>query len=239
MNGKREFIVRSERSALESGSDQTGAKANVSSELFQTLIPAWCVYFIAVISPGPATLAISGTAMTHGRSAGTALATGVLTGSMIWALLAGLGVSALLSQFAYALVTLKFLGGLYLLWLGWKSFCSASRKDAGIAAPADQPAASRKAFYLKGLGIHLTNPKAIFVWLSLVSLGLPAHAPAETVRIFIAGAAVIGFLTFNAIAILFSTSAMMRGYKRSRRAIETVLGAFFTLAGLRLLTTRF
>jgi len=35
--------------------------------LFASLVLAWSAYFIAVVSPGPATLAISGTAMGHGR----------------------------------------------------------------------------------------------------------------------------------------------------------------------------
>ena len=36
-------------------------------QLLGSLALAWIAYFIAVVSPGPATLAIAGTAMGHGR----------------------------------------------------------------------------------------------------------------------------------------------------------------------------
>lgn len=202
------------------------------------LAVAWSIYFLAVISPGPATLAIAGTAMANGRSRGVALATGVITGSFIWATLAALGLSALLAQFAYALTGLKIAGGCYLLWLGWKNLRSAARANYGAVATADREVLSLKACYLRGLGIHLTNPKAIFVWISLVSLGLPAHAPAEVVYIFIGGAMVIGFTSFNMLAVLFSTEPMVRGYAKARRVIEGAMGLFFGLAGLKLLTSR-
>ncbi|MGR6467563.1 LysE family translocator [Rhizobium sp. PAMB 3182] len=207
-----------------------------------TILPhlavAWSVYFLAVISPGPATLAIAGTAMANGRSRGMALATGVITGSFIWAILAALGLSALLTQFAYALTGLKIAGGCYLLWLGWKNLRSAVKADYGSVARMSHEDLPLKVFYLRGLGIHLTNPKAIFVWMSLVSLGLPAHAPSEVVYIFIGGAMVIGFISFNMLAVLFSTEPMVRGYAKARRVIEGAMGLFFGLAGLKLLTSR-
>ena len=47
-------------------------------------------------SPGPATLAISGTSMSLGRGAGLAIASGVIAGSASWGVAAGLGMSALM-----------------------------------------------------------------------------------------------------------------------------------------------
>ena len=38
---------------------------------------AWTAYFIAVVSPGPATMALAATSMTEGRAAGVSLALGV------------------------------------------------------------------------------------------------------------------------------------------------------------------
>ena len=57
--------------------------------LLGSLALAWTAYFIAVVSPGPATLAIAGTAMGHGRRQAVALANGVLTGSFFWAQASG------------------------------------------------------------------------------------------------------------------------------------------------------
>jgi threonine efflux protein len=210
----------------------------MNADTLNTLAMAWGVYFLAVVSPGPATLAITGTAMARGRAAGMAMATGVLTGSYIWACLAALGMSAVLTRFAYALVILKVAGGCYLLWLGWKNFRSALKRDEDNVTEHSSGVATLRALYLKGLGIHLTNPKAVFVWLSLVSLGLPAHATPQTIAIFIGGAMVIGLISFNLLAIVFSTGPMMRGYRKARRGIEGFMAAFFALAGFKLLVTK-
>lgn len=52
------------------------------------LVFAWMV---AGGSPGPATLAISGTSMGHGRKAGLTIAAGIVGGSASWGIAAGMG----------------------------------------------------------------------------------------------------------------------------------------------------
>ena len=51
-------------------------------------------------SPGPATLAISGTSMAHGRKTGLLLAAGVVIGSATWGIAAALGFSAIMMSFS-------------------------------------------------------------------------------------------------------------------------------------------
>lgn len=52
------------------------------------LILIFTPYLVATASPGPSNMAIMGTAMKKGRGAALALAAGVVSGSMVWALLA-------------------------------------------------------------------------------------------------------------------------------------------------------
>ena len=47
---------------------------------------------------------------------------------MTWAIAASLGLAAILSQYAQALVLMRILGGLYLLYLAWRAFRSAASK---------------------------------------------------------------------------------------------------------------
>ena len=89
------------------------------------LLLAWSAYVLGTGSPGPSNLAIMATAMNEGRRSAVALAAGVVTGSWFWGLAAFFGLSALLATYSQALVVLKILGGLYLLWLGLRSARSA------------------------------------------------------------------------------------------------------------------
>ena len=54
------------------------------------LIAPLIAFFIAAGSPGPATLACAGAAMTHGRAAGLALGVGLALGLSFWGALTAL-----------------------------------------------------------------------------------------------------------------------------------------------------
>ncbi|MDH6267728.1 threonine/homoserine/homoserine lactone efflux protein [Rhizobium sp. SG_E_25_P2] len=202
------------------------------------LAVAWLAYFIAVISPGPATLALISTSMTRGRAAGMAFALGVMTGSLTWACASAIGLAAVMASYAEVLIVLKIAGGLYLLYLAWKSFRSAMTSGDLAEAAKDGGKESLRRLYLKGLGLHLTNPKAVLAWISLISLGLPMGAPASMIAFYIAGCFLIGLVSLNGMAVLFSLPPVVALYRRGRRGIDGVMGAFFAFAGVKLLTAR-
>lgn len=199
---------------------------------------AWTAYLIATASPGPAIIAIIATSVSQGRRAGLALSLGVLTGSYTWAILTTSGLSALIRTYGHAIVVLKIVGGCYLLWLAWNAFRSALKNaEAYRAQIALRPLSPRRQ-YLKGLGIHLTNPKAIFSWIMLTSLGMPPGAPTGVMVAFIAGCMATGLVVFLGFALVFSLGPVHRAYLKSRRAIEAVMAGFFAFAGFKLLTAR-
>ncbi|WP_331372596.1 LysE family translocator [Sinorhizobium chiapasense] len=202
------------------------------------LLVAWTAYIIAVVSPGPAVLAIIATSVSQGRKAGLALALGVLSGSYTWAMLTASGLSALIRTYGQAIVFLKIAGACYLFWLAYNALKAAMRGEVSRAALRVPLQMSLKKLYLKGLGIHLTNPKAIFAWIMLVSLGMPAGAPVTVTAAFIGGCMLIGLVSFCGFAIVFSLSPVHRAYLKSRRVIESLMAGFFAFAGLKLLTTR-
>lgn len=201
------------------------------------LMVAWGAYIIATASPGPAIVAIISTSISRGRAGGLALALGVLTGSYTWAMLAAAGLSALIRTYGNALFVLKIVGGLYLLWLAFKALKAAMRREAVDALPLDRQPPSLRRLYFKGLGIHLTNPKAIFSWLTLVSLGTPQDAP-QVMPVLIGGCMLLGVIIFMGFALLFSIEPVHRGYRRARRGIEAAMAGFFAFAGFKLLTAR-
>jgi threonine efflux protein len=200
------------------------------------LLLAWSAYVVGTGSPGPSNLAIMATAMNEGRRSALALAAGVVTGSWFWGLAAFFGLSALLATYSQALVVLKILGGLYLLWLGLRSARSAwSAKPPPAAAAVS---GSLRRTYLRGAAMHLTNPKAIFVWMSIVSMALPAGAQARDAWQVVAGCGMLGFCIFLGYALLFSAPLARRVYARLRRWFEGTLALVFGYAGLRMLWSR-
>lgn len=190
-------------------------------------------WVVAGGSPGPATLAISGTAMARGRGAGLLVATGVLVGSAAWGIAAALGFSAIMMANAWLFEVLRYAGALYLLYLALKSLRSAWIGGKAVPAPA-----SGSAFFMKGLLIHLTNPKAILSWGSIYAIALVPGVGPSAVWFLFGALFLCSMAIFWGYGLLFSSGPIARGYARAKRWFELAFGLLFGAASLKLLTLR-
>lgn len=199
--------------------------------------------FVASASPGPATLAIAETSMLAGRRSGVALALGVATGSLMWSVTAALGLAAVMAASAWALEAMRIAGGLYLLFLAFKSARAAvapapSKPAPSNAASGHAAASAQGRAYAKGLAIHLTNPKPILFFGSLYTFGVSAGAPPVELLMVITAVALQNSTIFVLYALLFSSPRVHRAYLRLRRVFEACFAALFAAAGLKMLATR-
>lgn len=196
-------------------------------------------YIIGAASPGPSNMRIMAVAMTRGRASALMMAAGVISGSLFWGCMAATGVSALLAQFAGALVLLKIGGGLYLLYLAVKAVKSAATADETLARQSQANAAlTGFSLYRRGLLMHIANPKALLGWVATMTLGLGSDATAGTVALILAGCAVLSVTIFGGYALMFSTEVMIGAYRRARRWIEGTLALVYGVAGIKLVLSR-
>lgn len=200
------------------------------------LLLVFTAYIVGAASPGPSNMRIMGVAMRQGRKPALLLAAGVISGSFFWGSMAATGVSAILAQFVHALLALKIVGGIYLIYLAIKAGRSALASDVRIEQlMAAAPTVSGFSLYRRGLLMHLTNPKALLGWIATMTLGLGPEATPTTVAVILAGCAVMSIMIFCGYAIVFSTAPMIRGYRKTRRWIEGTLALVFGAAGIKLL----
>ncbi|WP_417459783.1 LysE family translocator [Kordiimonas sp.] len=202
-------------------------------ETLGPLLLSFLAYVIGTASPGPAILTIMMTAAGAGRAAGLRLAAGVMTGSVLWGIAATLGLSVVMSEVASALFVLKFVGGAYLLWLAYKSFCAALQPDQqAIGSIASE------GYFLKGLLLHLTNPKAVLVWGSILTIGMNEGSPVWVAPTILVVCSLLGAVVFTVYAFVFSTRRAMTGYLKARRPVQAACGLLFGAAGLKLVLSR-
>ncbi|MBW8778366.1 MAG: LysE family translocator [Burkholderiales bacterium] len=122
----------------------------------------WLLYVAAVLglsmSPGPNGLLV----LTHGAARGWHKATFTVFGGVIGFVaviaMSMFGIGALLQASASALAVLKWLGGAYLVWLGFHVWRS---PPVGARTGAEQGAGSGRAMFLQGLLSAGTNPKVL------------------------------------------------------------------------------
>lgn len=201
------------------------------SELNLFLILA--IALVAVASPGPATLAVSATSMRQSRKHGLMLASGISTGSIIWNVSAALGLGAIMSANAVFVEIFRYFGAGYLLYLGYKSLRSAITPKA--AMQVEVKSGSLKAAYIKGVALHITNPKAIFFFGTLYAIGVPADASATDLAIVVIAIALQTALVMHFYAIIFSIPKVVTAYSKLKRWFEATFAAVFGYAGLQIL----
>ncbi|WP_428239424.1 LysE family translocator [Gynuella sp.] len=190
---------------------------------------------VAIASPGPATLAIAGTSMNQGRIRGLTLASGILSGSLIWSCSAAFGLGAVMYANVWLFQMLRYVGAGYLLFLALKSLLS-TRHGNRLRIVENAPVSIPRT-YLKGLAIHLTNPKAILFFSALYAIGIPHNTSIAGLWSVIMAVGVQSSFVFIGYALLFSTRRAQTIYLRLGRWFDLIFGMFFGIAGIKVLVS--
>ncbi|GAB2844094.1 LysE family translocator [Lentzea nigeriaca] len=132
---------------------------------------AWTSFLLALvvitIVPGPDFVLIMGNAVRSLRR-GVEAALGVITGLLIHATLATVGLSALVVAVPTALFVVKAVGALYLAYLGFMTLKSAKQP----LGEQDQ----KGNVFLRGMLCDLLNPKVMLTFLSLMPQAMDPNA---------------------------------------------------------------
>lgn len=121
--------------------------------------------FFLIIIPGPAVLYIMAKSIDQGYKVGLVSVMGIGVGGLFHVLAAGIGVSAILVTSAAAFMLLKYLGALYLIYLGVKKLLEKTK-------PHRRPNFEKKqklinVFY-EGIVVNALNPKTAIFFLAFL-----------------------------------------------------------------------
>ncbi|MCA0454637.1 MAG: LysE family translocator [Chloroflexi bacterium] len=200
------------------------------------LLPTNVLLFVTaslalLISPGPNVMYIMTRSIDQGRTAGLVSVAGVASATMLHILAAALGLSAILLSSALAFDIVKYVGAVYLIYLGIQKFRSRDEDDTEVAVQK-QPLGK---IYKQGLIISLLNPKtALFFFAFLPQFVDPSHG-SVTAQIILLGLIfiVLGALTDGTYAIVSSLlSGWLRGNRRFKRVQRYVSGTVFVGLGI-------
>jgi len=121
--------------------------------------------FVLLITPGPAVFYIVARSVQQGSWAGIVSAAGVVTGGFIHVVAGTVGLSALVLSSPIAFATVKYLGALYLAYLGFRAFFKKNRVgDLSLHLQSIQLGR----VYRDGLVVNLFNPKTILFFIAFL-----------------------------------------------------------------------
>ncbi len=191
-------------------------------------------FFIVAAAPGPATISNAVVAMSHGRRVGLIYGAGLSLGLGIWGVVAASGLGAILQGSVRMLMMLKILGGMYLLWLAYRS------ARAAVKPQAETTHASRSGnWFLRGLILNASNPKAVVAWMAALAVGLDSGAGLPELIAATSMCMTIGLVVYVFYSVAFSLDGVMRFYTRAKRGIDGVMAGLFALFGVGLIRSAF
>jgi threonine/homoserine/homoserine lactone efflux protein len=179
--------------------------------------------FVLAVTPGPGVVYIVTRSVTEGRAAGLASVIGVALGNFGSAVAASVGLAVVLSASSVAFEFVRYLGALYLFFLGWKAL----RTQTADAAGRGHSSSRNARIVGDGFLVALLNPKTALFFAAFlpqfVTVGsAPAFQPVILGALFVAIAA----STDTLYAIFASLVAPYFS-----RASSVVSGARFAIGG--------
>lgn len=206
----------------------------------------WLLFIAAGVllnlTPGPDVFFIIAHAARRGVRAGVVAALGISAGCCVHVLAAAVGVSALVAASATAFGVLKWLGAIYLVYVGVRMLLAARRGGAPSSARpgAADGAVPLATVFRRGFLTNVLNPKVALFFLAFVPQFIApgsAHAPAMFL--------LLGLLfTFNSTlvnsgwACAAAWAARRAGaMQRAMRWLDGVAGSLFIGFGVKLALT--
>jgi threonine/homoserine/homoserine lactone efflux protein len=190
---------------------------------------------MGAIIPGPSFLHVARTSITSSRRIGLAAALGMGAGGVTFAALALVGLQVVIQQVPTLYIVLKGIGGLYLAYIGWCIWRSASQPLAGDGAGVHQGKAGFLRAFALSYFIQASNPKAAIVYAGVFAALMPAHMPLTGVLLIPLAVFTVETLWYLAVVLVFSSTRPRAAYLRAKAAIDRLAGGLMALLGIRLI----
>ena len=197
---------------------------------------SWIIYVATVLllmsTPGPSQLLMLSNSLGNGFRRALMTAWGDLTANLGQMLAASLGLSAIIMAYGQTLIVIKWLGVLYLLWLGIKTLRRA--RHARPAPARGHRRTSLRGLWMQGFITSASNPKAIVFFAALFPQFIAADRPFWPQLVILS-------LTYIALDGLFlSTYGALAGWLgkkvagKGRQWLGRIGGGFMIIAAILL-----
>lgn len=195
---------------------------------------------LLILTPGPDTAMVTRNALLAGRRAASITTLGIAVGSAAWALASVLGIAVLLDASAIAFTILKFMGAVYLCFLGLRSLLASLRhRQSAIVTPVSQKKTlGQLTAFRQGLLNNLLNPKAGAIFITVFPQFIhPGDSPLRLILMLLAYEVII-LSWLNLYGFLVSRAGQSRFGTRVRAIAQGVTGVVLLALGVRLVFER-
>lgn len=194
------------------------------------------VHFLACMSHGPDFVLVSQQSLGRGRAAGLLTALGIALGFGVHIVYSVFGLVTLVAQSALLLTAVKIIGGLYLVYIGYKGIRAKAGGDV-LEIRAEKAAREPVGKTVwRGVLCNVLNPKAVVYMLSLFTVVLSPATPMWQMAVYGAWMTLMIFIWFALVALMLSVPAVSRRFSRFGHWIDRVCGGALALLGVKVMS---
>ena len=194
----------------------------------------WLAYVVtsAVVLaiPGPTILLVLSYSIAHGRPAALPLVAGVALGDSVAITLSLIGLGTLLAASALWFTLIKWLGGIYLIYLGFRLL-----RDSGRPLPlrANTGEVSAKKLFGNAFIVTALNPKSIVFFIALLPQFIGTGHPLGP-QLLILGVTFVALATVGAASYALFAASIRRflSSARAQKAYSRLGGGLLCGAGV-------
>lgn len=191
---------------------------------------------VLVASPGPFVAALAARSAALGPRSGAAMALGASLTEAIWIAAALLGLGAIAATHGWALVTLKYVGAAWLIWIGLRLLTARH----SLTMPSHLPTTREPIWraFTSGALLNLGNPKAALFYMAVFPgfFDMTALTTLDGLTI-LAVAIPIGLGSDLSYVWAAARARQLLANGRSARRIDQVSGGVLTGAGVAIAAT--
>lgn len=192
---------------------------------------ALCI--LLIILPGPDTAIVTKNTIVTSRRAGFETMFGTLSALMIHTTFAIVGLSAIIVQSSKFFTIIKFVGAIYLIYLGVKTLIAMIKREAQTAI--EPSTSSKSSSYFQGFFTNLLNPKvAVFFLTFLPQFVANPNEPLLPFLILGITYSVLTFIWFVFYITLLSRVRAFMNKPTTQKWMEGITGAVLVGFGIQL-----
>lgn len=187
--------------------------------------------FLLIVIPGPSVLFVISRALAYGRRAALTTVLGGAAGSLLLASTVAFGVGAIVQTSAVVYTVVKYVGAIYLVYLGIRAFRD-RRKLRDVFEEQATTASDRRTWW-QGFVVAITNPKSALFFVAILPQFVDRTAGHPSLQMIELGA-IFTVIVLISDSVWGIAAAKVRGwFARSERRLELVGGAAgLTMVGL-------
>jgi len=202
-------------------------------EFLTPFIAVGIISLLAAMSPGPDFAVVTKNSLFGSRTTGLYTAIGVGLGIFLHVAYSLIGIGLIISQSILLFSVIKYIGALYLLYLGYQLLKS-KRGEQKVVRESGEVSISPWSALREGFLTNALNPKATLFFLSVFTQVVDPQTPIFIQALLGTEVAIIVGLWFVSLTLLITYGPIKNLFSKAHYYLMKIMGGALVLLGIKL-----